>query len=57
VQLQVKTHCKLVCRSMTVSPPVIAQQYSSAIYVSLAFGSTNFKFGARLKSYYFNYLF
>jgi hypothetical protein len=56
VQLQAQTHCNVACRSTIVSPPVIAQQYSSAICVSLAFGSTKFKFGALLKSYYFNFL-
>jgi hypothetical protein len=57
VQLQAQTHCNVVFRSMTVSPPVIAQQYSSAIDVSMAFGSTKFKFGAHLKSYDFNLFF
>ena len=57
MQLQSQTHCNAVFRSMTVSPPVIAQQYFSAIYVSMAFGYTKFKFGAHLKSYDFNLLF
>jgi hypothetical protein len=35
---------------MTASPPVIAQQYSSATFVSLPFHSHKEKFGARFKN-------
>jgi hypothetical protein len=46
-EIQTPTHWNLIARSMTASPPVIAQQYSSAMFVSTRCRSRMEKFGSR----------
>jgi hypothetical protein len=51
VEIQIPTHWNLIGRSITSSTPyVIAQQYSSATFVSLRFHSLKQKFGSRFKN-------
>jgi hypothetical protein len=49
-EIQIRTSWCLIGRSLTTPPCVIAQQYSSATFVSLRFHSRYQKFGALLKS-------
>jgi hypothetical protein len=49
-KIQAQTHYNFIGRSMTFLPPVIAQQYSSAIFVSLCFYSCKEKFGVPNKN-------
>jgi hypothetical protein len=53
VGIQTPSHWNLIVRSMTSPPPVIAQQYSSATFVSLCSHSRTEKFGAHV----FNFLY
>jgi len=46
-EIQTPTHWNLIARSMAASPPVIAQQYSSAMFVSMHCRSRMEKFGSR----------
>jgi hypothetical protein len=46
-EIQTPTHWNLIARSITPSPPVIAQQYYSVIFVSMRFHSRMEKFGSR----------
>jgi len=50
VEIQTQTHCNPLGRSMTAPPPVIAQQYSPATYVSLRYYSCKEKFGVPNKN-------
>ena len=49
-ETQTPTHWNLIGSSMTASPSVIAQQYSSATLPSLRVHSLKDKFSARLKN-------
>jgi hypothetical protein len=48
-EIQTQTHWNLIGSSMTASPSVIAQQYSSATFPSLRVHSLKAKFSAPLK--------
>jgi hypothetical protein len=48
-EIQTPTQWNLIARSMTAPPPVIAQQYSSAMLVSMRCRSRMEKFGSRFK--------
>jgi hypothetical protein len=50
-EIQTPTHWNLIARRMTASPPIMAQQYSSAMFVSVRCRSRMEKFGSR-----FNFL-
>ena len=49
VKSKLPTHLNCIGRNMTAPPSVIAQQYSSATFVSLRFHSRMEKLGARLR--------
>jgi hypothetical protein len=46
VEIQTPAHWNLIGRSVTAPQPVIAQRYSSAIFVTLRFLSVREEFGA-----------
>jgi hypothetical protein len=50
-EIRTPTQCNLIGRSMTAPPPVIAQQFSSATFLSSRFHSGNEKFGVRFKNF------
>jgi hypothetical protein len=53
-EIETPTHGNLMIRSMTVfAAGVIAQQYSSATFVSLCFHSRKDKFGPRFENIIF----
>jgi len=51
-EFQTTTHWNLIARSMTASLPVIAQQYSSAMFVSMRCLSRMEKFGSRFNFFH-----
>jgi hypothetical protein len=52
IPVEIQTsHCNLISRSVSASPNVIAQQYSSVTFVSLCFQSHEEKFGARFTKF------
>jgi hypothetical protein len=49
-EIQTPTHQNLISSNTTATPPVIAQQYSSAIFVSLRLHSLKVKFCVRFQN-------
>ena len=47
IEIRAPAHWNLIGHTMTASPPVIAQQYSSATFFQLRFYSRREKFGLR----------
>jgi hypothetical protein len=48
--IQTPTHWRMIGRSITAPPPVIAQQYSSTTFIALSFHSSKEKLGACVKN-------